>query len=72
MIPRVIEAMVDEEGKAHPLKVVKLPAARRALLIVLDEAPATCVDETVLLSEAALAEDWSRPEGGAAWSRLRR
>jgi hypothetical protein len=35
-----------------------------------DEEPAPTVHETALLSEAALAEDWNRPEEDAAWSHL--
>jgi hypothetical protein len=30
------------------------------------------IDEVTLLSEAALAEDWNRPEEDAAWSHLQR
>ena len=35
-----------------------------------DEGPAEMAHETALLSEAALAEDWTRPEEDAAWSYL--
>jgi hypothetical protein len=34
------------------------------------EEPAAMSEETALLAEPALAEDWSRPEGDAAWSHL--
>ncbi|MCI0681466.1 MAG: hypothetical protein L0Y71_05120 [Gemmataceae bacterium] len=37
-----------------------------------DNGDANCLNEAALLSEAALAEDWNRPEEDAAWSYLRR
>jgi hypothetical protein len=36
-----------------------------------DEEPPPHPNETALLSEAALAADWNRPEEDAAWSYLR-
>lgn len=36
----------------------------------LEEESVSRVPETALLSEAALAEDWDRPEEAAAWSHL--
>jgi len=65
------EAIIDEEGNVKILQPIPLQGARRALLIVLDE-PARTVAETALLSEAALAEDWLRPEEDEAWSYLQR
>jgi hypothetical protein len=67
---QAIEAVVDEEGKVHLLSPVRLPAARRAIVTILDEQWISRVPETALLSEAALAEDWNRPEEEAAWSHL--
>jgi hypothetical protein len=67
---QTIEAVIDEQGLVRLLGSIQLPAARRALVTILDEAPATIVDETAILSEAALAEDWNRPEEDAAWSHL--
>jgi hypothetical protein len=52
------------------LETVPLPGARRALVTILDEEPGVYPNETALLSEAALAEDWNRPEEDAAWSYL--
>jgi hypothetical protein len=52
------------------LEPIALPAPRRALVTVLEEASTIQVPETALLSEAALAEDWNRPEEDAAWSHL--
>jgi predicted DNA-binding antitoxin AbrB/MazE fold protein len=66
-----VEAVIDENGNVKILQPVPLQGARRALLVVLDE-PARSIAETALLSEAALAEDWMRPEEDEAWSYLKR
>jgi hypothetical protein len=67
---QTVEAIVDEQGKVRLLERIQLAAPRRALVTILDEEPAQLADETALLSEAALAEDWNRPEEDAAWSHL--
>jgi hypothetical protein len=67
---RTIEAVIDEHGAVRLLQGVELPAPRRALLTILEEEPAREPTETALLSEAALAEDWTRPEEDAAWAHL--
>jgi hypothetical protein len=66
-----VEAVIDEAGNVKLLQRVPLRGARRALVVVLDE-PARIVAETALLSENALAEDWTRPEEDEAWSYLQR
>jgi hypothetical protein len=65
-----IEAVIDEQGNVRLLESVQLPAARRALVTILEQEPVDRVVETALLSELALAEDWNRPEEDAAWSHL--
>ncbi len=67
---RTVEAVIDERGNVRLLEPVHVLAARRALVTIIDEAPLEAIPETALLSEAALAEDWSRPEEDAAWSHL--
>jgi hypothetical protein len=67
---RTLEAVIDEHGNVRLLEPIALPAPQRALVTVLEEASAMHVPETALLSEAALAEDWNRPEEDAAWSHL--
>lgn len=67
---QTIEAIIDEQGRVQLLESVRLPVPRRALVTILEEEPAQTVQETTLLSEAALAEDWNRPEEDAAWSHL--
>lgn len=67
---RTVEAVIDEHGAVRLLETVDLPAARRALVTILEEEPALLIAETALLSEAALAEDWTRLEEDEAWSYL--
>ena len=67
---RTVEAVIDAQGHVHVLEPLSLPGARRALVTILDEEPDISMPETALLSEAALAEDWNRPEEDAAWSHL--
>jgi hypothetical protein len=66
---RNVEAIVDEHGNVRLLEAIELPTARRAILTILEETPSPHL-ETALLSEAALAEDWNRPEEEDAWSYL--
>jgi len=62
--------VVDEGGRVRLLEDVKLPKARRALVTLLEEPARYDATETALLSELALAKDWSRPEEDEAWSHL--
>jgi hypothetical protein len=65
-----VEATIDEQGNVRLLEPVQLPAVRRALVTILEDAPAVSANETALRSEGALAEDWNRPEEDRAWSHL--
>ena len=65
---RTIKAVIDEQGTVLLQEAVALSAPHRALVTILDEQ--AYPSETALLSEAALAEDWNRPEEDAAWSHL--
>lgn len=70
---RTVEAIIDERGAVHLLEVVDLPAARRALVTILEEEPVLLVAETALLSEAVLAADWNHPrktKHGHTYSRI--
>ena len=67
---RTLEAVIDEHGAVRLLEEIHLPAARRALVTVLEDPPIDSPAETALLSEAALAEDWNRPEEDTAWAHL--
>jgi hypothetical protein len=67
---RTHEAVIDEHGVVRLLEAIHLPAARRALVTVLEDDPVVPPAETALLSEAVLAEDWNRPEEDQAWAHL--
>jgi hypothetical protein len=69
MLPTV-EAIIDEQGNVRLLEGVRLPAVRRALVTILEDAPVLDVEQAVLSSEPSLARDWDRPEEDAAWSHL--
>ena len=65
---QTVKAVIDAEGNVRLLEPLKLAGQRQALVTILEEEirpPATA-----LLSEAALAEDWNRPEEDAAWAYL--
>ena len=65
---QTIEATIDEQGNVRLLQPIQLSKPRRAYVTILDDE--RDIPETALLSEAALAEDWNRPEEDAAWSHL--
>ena len=65
---QTIETTIDEQGNVRLLEPIQLPKPRRAFVTILTEE--RDLPETVLLSEAALADDWNRSEGDAAWSHL--
>ncbi len=67
---RTVEATIDEQGNVRLLEPVKLMSTRRALVTILEDEPVTQANETALLSEAALAKDWNRPEEDVAWLHL--
>ena len=64
---QTVEAVVDGQGRVRLLGPVQVNGLQRALVTVLDE-PAQVPGEAALLAEAALAEDWNRPEEDLAWS----
>ncbi len=53
----------SEKGEVKMLQAVEA-------VIILKEERHNRIPETALLSEAALAKDWNRPEEEAAWSFL--
>jgi hypothetical protein len=67
---QTVEAVIDEHGVVRLLEKVHVAVARRALVTILEDEPVMCPNETALLSEAALSEDWNRPEEDAAWAHL--
>jgi len=69
---RTVEATIDSAGNIHLKNPVKLPSSCRVLVTILDEEPAMDVNEEALLSEAALSDDWNRPEEDEAWEYLQK
>ena len=67
---KTVEAVIDEKGNVRLLEPLHSRTARRALVTILEESPVERASETALFSEAALAEDWNRPEEDEAWSHL--
>ncbi len=67
---KTVEAIIDEQGNVRLLEPIHPRTARRALVMILEESPAETLSETAFLSEAALAEDWNRPEEDEAWLHL--
>ena len=65
---QTVEATIDEKGNVRLLEPIQLPEPRRAFVTILPSESET--SETALLSEAALAQDWNRPEKDVAWSNL--
>ena len=65
---QTIEATIDEQGNVRLLQPIQLSKPRRAYVTIL--ADGEDIPDTALLSEAALAKDWDRPEEDAAWSHL--
>lgn len=66
---RIVEAIVEADGRVRLLEPVDLETPRRALLTILDEPAEEASNLSALLSETAL-ENWTRPEEDAAWSHL--
>lgn len=66
---QTIEAIVDEHGTVRLLEPFHSEGQHRALVTILTDRPMK-VSDTALLSEAALAKDWNRPEEDAAWAHL--
>ena len=79
-MPKTAEAIVGEDGQIQLLESLPLRARQRVLVTVLEEefssdaerniSDKTRAEETALLSESALAEDWNRKEEDEAWSHL--
>jgi len=66
-----VEAIIEKNGKVCLQKPIRLNSPCRAIVTILDE-KSDVTSETALLSEAALSEDWNRPEEEEAWSHLQK
>ena len=66
---RTYQAEIDENCVVHFPGLTKPVKKCRVLVTFLDEE--SSLAETALLSEAALAGDWLRPEEEEAWTHLK-
>jgi hypothetical protein len=64
-----VEATIETDGRVHLREPLCLPYPCQAIVTILGEAESR---GAALLSEPALAQDWSRPEEDEAWSHLQR
>lgn len=67
---QTVEGVISADGTIRLLEAVPVVGTRRVLVMILDEQPAAYPNETAQMSEAALGEDWNRPEEEAAWAHL--
>lgn len=66
---QTVEAVIDSQGKVRLLGPIQISGPRRALVTILDEPP-DMPNESALLAEQSLGQDWNRPEEDAAWAHL--
>ena len=71
---KTVEGILEKDGRLRLLEKLNLRRARRVLVTFLEEEEGEGekpeVADTALLSEAALGEDWNRPEEDEAWQHL--
>ena len=77
-MPKTVEAIVGEDGSIQLPDSISLKRDQRVLVTILEETDEANQDfeadssagATALLSEKALAEDWTREEEDEAWKHL--
>lgn len=67
---RTYEGIIDQDGKLQLLDSIPLPKSSRVIITVLDDELVDSALELALLSEPALAREWTQPEEDEAWSQL--
>ena len=68
-VMRTVEALIDHDGHVRLLEPLHPGASCRALVVIFDDDEDARADGA-RLSEAALAQDWARPEEDEAWAPL--
>ena len=58
---QTVEAVIDEHGIVHLLQPVHVTTAHRALLTILEEAPAASIDEARQDAAPTSVEGWAMP-----------
>ena len=64
------EGLTDDRGKLLLLDSTQLPPKRRVLITILSDEAELTGRELALLSESALAQEWSTVEEDEAWAHL--
>ena len=64
---RTVEALIDRDGQVRLLEPLHPGASCRALVVIFDDDDEEPRADGARLSEAALAQDWARPEEDDAW-----
>ena len=70
---KTVEAILDEHGRVRLKEEgeIAFTHPQRVLITFLEPTASTeHLHETTLLSEAALGEDWNRPDEDEAWQHL--
>ena len=67
---QTFKGILDQDGKLRTTERINLSKPRQVMVTLLDTDPADDAIDLALLSEAALARDWDRPEEDEAWSHL--
>lgn len=62
--------VLERDGRLITTERIHLSKPHSVIVTILDEVVTSEVSELALLSEAALARDWERPEEDEAWSHL--
>jgi hypothetical protein len=69
---RTIEATIDAKGNVKLREPITLRGKKRALVTILeDQAGDEISNETALMAEFALSEDWLAAEEDKAWEHLK-
>ena len=67
---KTIEAMIDTNSVVKFKEVVRVKKSQKVLVTFLEE---NATEQSVtLISEAALAKDWLKPEEDKAWTHLQK
>ena len=68
---KTVRATIDRNGEVHLHGKIDISGPCEAIVTIFEGGDQQTVDETALLSEAAFAVDWDRPEEDDAWRHLR-
>lgn len=67
---QTFRGIIEQDGRLRTREQINLTRPRQVIVTLLDSDPAEDDFDLALMSEAALARDWDRPEEEEAWSHL--